>query len=304
MEGKVLHADALGGLGQLTVDPSPVRHSAVLGHPIGHSLSPVLHRAAYASVGLPWTFDAIDVTEATLPGFLASRDASWAGLSLTMPLKQCVGPLLTSTSRIAQLTGAVNTVVFDWSGTERLLRGDNTDVVGIVRAIQEAPHASPLSDVPALVLGAGATAASALVAIHELGLVAVDVLARTPAKAEPLHRIADAVGIDLRIRSLSEWPARHAEASLVVSTLPSGAADPLADAVRAGAELLPMLLDVAYAQRPTTLGRSWTMAGGTCISGERMLLHQAVEQVVLVTGHQPVVSEMDAALRRALEGAP
>lgn len=107
--------------------------AAVLGHPIAHSLSPVLHRAAYAALGLDWTYDAVDVTEETLPGFVAALDDGWAGLSLTMPLKQAVLPLLDHVEPLAEVVGAVNTVLVQGGGARPTLVGANTDVHGLDR---------------------------------------------------------------------------------------------------------------------------------------------------------------------------
>src|SRR4051794_12969885 len=100
------------------------RRAAVLGSPIAHSLSPALHRAAYIELGLDWTYDAIECDEAALPAFVQSLDASWVGLSLTMPLKRAVLPLLAEMSETVRLTGAANTVLFRDGRTV----GDNTDV--------------------------------------------------------------------------------------------------------------------------------------------------------------------------------
>src|SRR3954465_4946696 len=99
----------------------PRSRAAVLGHPTPHSLSPSLHRAAYAALGLDdWRYDAFDVTEEGLPGFVADLDGPWAGLSLTMPLKQTVIPLLDHIEPLAQVVGAVNTVLLQGSGGSRV----------------------------------------------------------------------------------------------------------------------------------------------------------------------------------------
>ena len=91
---------------------SSPRRAAVIGHPVAHSLSPVLHRAAYAALGLEgWTYEAIDTTEEQLPALVNGLDASWAGLSLTMPLKHAVIPLLDHVDPLANVVGAVNTLV-------------------------------------------------------------------------------------------------------------------------------------------------------------------------------------------------
>ncbi len=90
--------------------------AAVLGRPIAHSLSPVLHRAAYAALGLDWTYDAVEVGADGLPAFLEHLGDDWAGLSLTMPLKHAVLPLLATCSELATAVAAANTVVIDEGG--------------------------------------------------------------------------------------------------------------------------------------------------------------------------------------------
>ncbi len=146
------------------------RRAAVLGHPIAHSLSPRLHRAAYAALGLEgWRYDAVDVTEEALGAFLAGLTDEWAGLSLTMPLKQTVLPLLDHVEPLAAVVGAVNTVLVQGGGARPVLTGTNTDVHGIVVALAEALGPQALSGAQpvriAAVLGAGATAASTLAAL-------------------------------------------------------------------------------------------------------------------------------------------
>ena len=156
------------------------RRAAVLGSPIAHSLSPELHRAAYAELGLTgWTYDRFEVDEAALPGFLAELPpGDWAGLSLTMPLKRAVMPLLDEISATAASVEAVNTVVFESSGRRV---GDNTDIPGMVAALRErgverVEHAA--------VLGAGATAASALAALSRVCTGEITVHVRSSARAD------------------------------------------------------------------------------------------------------------------------
>jgi hypothetical protein len=108
----------------------------VLGRPIAHSLSPSLHRAAYAALGLDWRYDAVDVGEPELPGFLDALGSEWAGLSLTMPLKTAVLPLLDEVSALARDVAAANTVLL----RDGRRHGDNTDVPGIVAALAEGRH--------------------------------------------------------------------------------------------------------------------------------------------------------------------
>ena len=121
--------------------PPEACRAAVLGSPIDHSLSPALHRAAYASLGLDWTYTAIDMDEARLPGFMAGLDATWAGLSLTMPLKECVIGLLDSVDDEARELLSVNTVVPRHGGWH----GTNTDVHGIVQSVMRAESVARLA---------------------------------------------------------------------------------------------------------------------------------------------------------------
>ncbi|KRD45094.1 shikimate dehydrogenase [Cellulomonas sp. Root930] len=267
------------------------RRAAVLGHPVAHSLSPTLHRAAYVALGLTdWRYDAVDVTEAELEAFVRGLDDSWAGLSLTMPLKQTVIPLIDHIEPLAEVVGAVNTVLFQG----RTLVGANTDVHGIVAALcLDAPVGT------AAVLGAGATASSALAALAQLGCTSPVVYVRAVARAGGLMRAAHRMGVSPVYRTLDHAAAEIGQADVVVSTLPPHAADPLADRLEHASGTL---LDVAYDPRPTALSVAWAAAGGVVVGGEQMLLHQAAEQVRLMTGHPAPLAAMSAALEDKLAG--
>jgi len=282
------------------------RRAAVLGHPVAHSLSPVLHGAAYAELGLDgWTYDAVDVTSEQLEGFVGGLDASWAGLSLTMPLKQTILPMLDHVEPLAELAGAVNTVLVQRGARGSIaLTGANTDVHGIVAALREGVSDGGLPAHPrAVVLGSGATAASTLAALGELGCPRAVVYARSLARVGPLMRAAHQMGLEPEFRVLDERTAAVcAQADLVVSTVPAHGADHVADAL-AGRAVVGHLLDVVYDPRPTALMTAWRAAGGVAVGGERMLLHQAAEQVRLMTGQVAPLAAMDAALTAAL-GAP
>lgn len=273
------------------------RRCAVLGHPVAHSLSPVLHGAAYAALGLDeWRYEVHDVTEDALPGFLDGLDASWAGLSLTMPLKHAVLPLLDHVEPLAQVVGAVNTVLPQGEGARRTLTGANTDVHGIVAALGEAGVRGDVRR--AAVLGAGATAASTLAALAQLGCTSPTVHVRSAARAGSLLRAAHRMGVEPVLRPLEAGAPELAVADVVVSTLPAHAPDALAAGLVG--PVRGVLLDVAYDPRPTALALAWERAGGTTVGGERMLLHQAVEQVRLMTGHPGPLEAMDTALQAAL----
>ena len=274
-----------------------LRRAAVLGHPVAHSLSPTLHRAAYAALGLEqWRYDAVDVTEEDLPAFIGSLDDTWAGLSLTMPLKQTVIPLLDHIEPLAQVVGAVNTVLLQGGGGSRVLVGANTDVHGLVEALGEGLGGAPVST--AAVIGAGATASSTLAALAQLGCVSPVVYVRAMSRAGGLMRAAHRMGVTPVFRLIDAAAGEIGRADVVVSTLPPHAADALAEAlVGPGAGVL---LDVAYDPRPTALSTAWAAAGGVVVGGERMLLHQAAEQVRLMTGRPGPVAQMSDALESQL----
>ena len=250
----------------------------MLGRPIAHSLSPRLHRAAYAALDLDWTYDAVDCGEDELPGLLDRLDASWAGLSLTMPLKQAVLPLLDEVSELARDVAAANTVML----RDGRRSGANTDVHGIVAALREAGVTTAERPV---VLGGGATARSALAALAVLG-------ARQPVlvvRSEPHETLAAAERLGVRPTLVAYDPAVLDGCDLLVSTLPAGAADALAQHV-AGVRAL---LDVVYDPWPTPLAAA---CDGTVVSGAAMLLHQAAAQVELMTGRTAPLEAMRSAL--------
>ena len=255
---------------------APRRRAGVLGSPIGHSLSPVLHRAAYAALGLDgWAYDAYDVTEDRLAGFLADLDPSWAGLSLTMPLKAAVLPLLDGASPLVEAVGAANTVLL--RDGRRL--GENTDVPGMVAALAAAGVAGAGTIAGAAVLGGGATARSALAA---LAAVTGEVTAyvRTPGRADALAATAEAVGLRLAVRPWSA-AAEGLAAPLVVNTTTAGAADALVAAVPG---TVGTLFEVLYDPWPTPLAAAWTARRATVVDGLDLLVQQAVLQVGLMTG--------------------
>ena len=252
--------------------------AAVLGSPIAHSLSPVLHRAAYAALGLGgWTYSAIECDEAGLPGFIASCDDRWAGLSLTMPLKRAVLPLLDRTEPLAAQVGGANTVIF--AGGER--RGYNTDVPGMVTALAEAGVSAPAS---ATIIGAGATACATLAALRATGLTAAVVHVRDQARAGDLLAAAGRLGVAVELRPFG---SQVRSGGLLISTVPAGAADFYAERALAGSLRPTAVLDVVYSPWPTPLAQAGAESGAAVISGFDLLLHQAARQVELMTGIEP-----------------
>ncbi|MFD7691972.1 shikimate dehydrogenase [Streptomyces sp. NPDC059805] len=265
--------------------------AAVLGSPIGHSLSPVLHRAAYAELGLTgWSYDRFDVDEAALPGFLAELGPEWAGLSLTMPLKRAVIPLLDGISETAASVEAVNTVVVTGDGRRV---GDNTDIPGMAAALRERGIEEVGS---AAVLGAGATASSALAALARVCTGEVVAYVRSEARAAEMRQWGERLGVEVRT---ADWAdaAEALRAPLVIATTPAGTTDALAQAVP---ERPATLFDVLYDPWPTALAARWSMFGGAVVSGLDLLVHQAVLQVEQMTGRAPAPLE---AMRKAGERA-
>lgn len=256
---------------------------AVLGHPIEHSLSPILHRAAYAELGLDWTYEALDVTEAGLSAFLDGLDASWVGLSLTMPLKEAVLPLLTSRSPLADLAQAANTVIVD--GDKK--HGHNTDVGGVVAALHE--HGINTVD-EATILGTGATARSSLIALAELGVERVGMVGRSPVAHERVRALGAELGVAITPLGWNE-AANGLVAPVVISTVPANVAALVADAVP---PVAGVLFDVLYDPWPTPLATAWARCG-VVIGGLDLLLHQASGQVALMTGQPAPVPAMRAA---------
>ncbi|MFG2647492.1 shikimate dehydrogenase [Streptomyces sp. NPDC048436] len=267
------------------------RRAAVLGFPIAHSLSPVLHRAAYADLGLSdWSYDLFEVDEPALAGFVEGLGSEWAGLSVTMPLKRAIIPLLDGISETAASVEAVNTVVF---GADGRRHGDNTDVPGMVAALRERGIEEVES---AAILGAGATASSALAALARVCTGEVVAYVRSDARAAEMREWGERLDVPVRT---ADWAdaAEGLNAPLVIATTPAGATDALSAAVP---ERPATLFDVLYDPWPTSLAARWSAYGGAVVSGLDLLVHQAVLQVEQMTGRAPAPLDV---MRKAGEHA-
>ena len=273
--------------------------AAVLGAPIAHSLSPVLHRAAYQALGLAgWSYEAIECDETRLPAVLGECGPEWAGLSLTMPLKRAVLPLLDEIEPLAREVGAANTVVF--SGGRR--HGHNTDVPGMIAAlagagVTGAPDGSRWQTT-VLILGGGATACSALAAARGLGAAQVTVAVRDPARARDLLAAAARLKVAVTLTGF-DTPLDDAP-EVLISTVPAGAADIYAERI-AHRNLVPRhLLDVVYHPWPTALAAAARTADIPLAGGLDLLLRQAAAQVTLMTGKPAPLPAMRQSLESAL----
>lgn len=264
---------------------------AVWGDPIAHSKSPDLHAAAYRVLGLEWEYGRRQVSAADFASTFGTLDDSWRGLSLTMPLKEEAFRTAATRDRHAELTGAVNTLLLSDAPS-----GFNTDVGGIVDALAEA-RVFEVEHVR--ILGAGATAASALVAAAEIGATRVEVRARRPERASALVALGERMGVAVEARAL-DAPAFGVD--LTIATLPSGTSLP-ADTATALAVNGGVLFDAAYSPWPSALAATW--GGGAVVSGLGMLLHQAVRQIRIFRHGDPAIMLPDeetvvAAMRAAL----
>ena len=258
------------------------RRAAVLGHPIGHSLSPALHRAAYQELGLPWTYEALDVMADDVANFVSACGPEWTGLSLTMPLKEAVLPVLDTRTPVVELTQAANTVVFD----NGLKSGHNTDVSGIVSALQER-HVVSIDS--ATILGSGATARSAMVALHEMGSRECAVVARDGESSQRMRDLGALLGLVVDIVPWSQGSA-VLDRPVVMNTAPAEVAGQLTPPQEAG-----FLFDAIYHPWPTPLASNWA---GEVLSGLDLLVHQALGQVELMTGARVPIAVLRAALDR------
>ena len=277
---------------------------AVLGSPIGHSLSPALHAAAYRELELDWQYEAIEVTSETLEEFITSRNDSWRGLSLTMPLKREVLDMIDQVDPLVELTGSANTLLFHELGGARHTLGFNTDVYGITQSFQTAGYPS-LDSV--LVLGGGATAASAIAAVNRLSARRVYVAVRNPDRAVALGAVGDRHGTEVVIVPLDMAAGLAHEVDAVISTLPNGAAHSLEFSAEDMASTV--LFDVAYDPWPSILATPWIAAGGAVIPGIDMLIHQALIQVrVFVNGSPDMLLDNElavlGAMRASLDAEP
>jgi shikimate dehydrogenase len=283
-------------MGGAATDRGPARFAAVLGQPVAHSLSPALHRAAYAELGLLWTYQAIECGLGEFPARLAQAGSDCAGYSCTMPLKRAALAAAATASERARRAGAANTLLPAGDRTSRSWHADNTDVHGVLAALQEC-GVVPDGRKHVTLLGAGGAAQAVLVALAAGGADGCTVLVRDQARADDLVATAKRCSVAVDVASLHP-NAAELDADLVISTLPAGAADPIA----AGHAWRPrqLLFDVVYRPWPTPLAEAAKAHGASVISGALMLLHQAAAQVTLMTGAPAPIAAMRAALRAAL----
>lgn len=268
--------------------------AGVVGSPIAHSMSPVLHRAAYAALGLHgWTFHRDQVAGGELSAYLDQLSSDWVGLAVTMPLKEEALDLAALVGEEARLVGGANTLL---RHGERW-RAENTDVYGLEQALRGAGLGTVEE---AAVIGSGATARSALLALTRFGVREVTLVVRHRVRPGALE-LAERLGMRARTSRYAEGPASWGAPGVVVSTVPAGGTPPV-DGWSLPEEAV--VCDVVYAGWPTPWATLWQEQGVAVSRGEQMLLHQAVRQVQLMTGQDAPVAAMAAALAEALGEAP
>ncbi|GLZ41408.1 shikimate dehydrogenase [Actinokineospora sp. NBRC 105648] len=273
--------------------PTDLRRAGILGSPVTHSLSPVLHGAAYAALGLPWTYDRIECDEVRLPGLVADLGPEWVGLSVTMPGKRAALSVASTATPRATAVGAANTLV----RTEEGWLADCTDIDGVVGALRTAGFTAGETGV---VLGAGGTACAVLGAFAVLGLSSATVVVRDPARAADAVECAGRLGLALRVERWSEvdFTAAAKSCAVLVNTAPPAATAPIATELSHA----PVVLDVIYHPWPTPLATAVLAAGGSLATGLDMLLHQAFGQVEHFTGRPAPRMVMRDALHEATGG--
>lgn len=254
---------------------------AVLGSPISHSKSPAIHAAAYRVLNEDWTYGSYEVVRGGLKRFIERDGSDHSGFSVTMPLKENAYSFADETDDLSKLTGATNTLV---RLNEKWL-GFNTDIFGITQSI-----GSKLTREieTALIIGSGATATSAMVALAQLAPGSnVDVFARNAKAAKDL--VLFGKSLNLQVRRVRFLFIALSKADLVISTLPGGALDDIAKKLTIRTSFRPkgLLLDVAYSPWPSSIASVWSGRGCPVASGKDMLIWQALAQIRIFKNGNP-----------------
>ncbi|WP_312869147.1 shikimate dehydrogenase [Amycolatopsis pithecellobii] len=268
----------------------------MLGKPVAHSLSPVLHEAAYRALGLvDWTYERVEMDAEGLPGFVSALGPEWAGLSVTMPGKRAALDFATEASARALAAGAANTLVRKDSGWF----ADCTDIDGVIGALRIAGGFAAPPGSTGVILGAGGTASATVVAFAELGVTRARLVVRDPLRAKETVAAAARARVETEVHTWAgtDFAKLAADASVLVSTVPPAAVAGSA----AGLAAVDCVLDVIYHPWPTPLAEAVTARGGRVATGLDMLLHQAFGQVEQFTGHPAPREAMREALRAATD---
>ena len=249
--------------------------AAVLGHPVGHSLSPTLHKCAYEVLGWDWDYTAIEVKSGDLAQFIAANRRIFRGLSLTMPLKEEALMIADSLDPLVKRINAANTLIFE----DHEISAYSTDVSGFAQALAKAEVVIPNE---ITILGGGATARSAIAALDIRGRT-ITVYSRSASRAAQL--INSAISATVEVKDWSEAQS-GLSANLIIATTPSGATDHLFPTQTSGT-----LFESLYSPWPTKLLGRWKDAGGKYIDGLDLLVEQGIGQIELMA-YEPLTLDL------------
>jgi shikimate dehydrogenase len=254
---------------------------AVLGSPISHSKSPIIHAAAYRVLGESWHYDRFEVAKGGLKRFVESDANECSGFSVTMPLKEEAFNFAQETDELSKLTRASNTLV----KVDNRWLGYNTDIFGITQAVRSKIITPPTQT---LIIGSGSTATSAVVAISKIAPGSkIQIFARNSKARSELIQFAVSLGLQAsRCLFLSKGIA---QAALTVATLPGSVLDSVSEKLSKRKSLVPggLLLDVAYHPWPSKFAAYWMANDRPVVSGLEMLIWQAVAQIRIFRNGSP-----------------
>lgn len=266
---------------------------AVLGSPVSHSLSPLLHRSIFSHLGLPINYDAVEVTSGELETFLNKSQGQYDYFSLTMPLKEEALSLSVDIDPLVRRIQSANTLI----RRDDMWSLYSTDGLGFLKALEASGHAKFDS---VLVLGAGGTARAVVGALDEIS-AKISVLGRTSTRSAVLE--ASVLRAEFSYLRWSDTPD-FSPYDLIVNTTPAGAADILANSVsNLSSPQSTLLFDVIYKPWPTVLASRWRDSGGTVLNGSEMLLYQGIAQAELVLGRVLDYQDLAKAIRPILTSA-
>jgi shikimate dehydrogenase len=272
------------------------RTVGIIGWPVDHSLSPAIHNAAFAALGLDWVYVPLPVRPGALAEALRGLPAlGFAGANVTMPHKEESARACASGTEEVRLARAVNTIVVEPEG----LAGHNTDVAGFARFLTKDAGFHP-SGRTALLYGAGGAARACALALARDGLRTLTVVARSSSAAQTLRDVVAGLGTEIDVRT---WEIPSVDADLVVNATPVGSD---------GTSSLPLprlrpdqvAVDLLYRPAVTPLTAAAREAGASAFGGLGMLLHQAALSFELWTGHIPPIDVMSAAALAELSESP
>jgi shikimate dehydrogenase len=248
--------------------------AAVLGSPIGHSLSPTLHNCAYGVLGWDWEYTAIEVKGGDLEKFIETNRKTFRGLSLTMPLKEEALLVADSLDPLVKRINAANTLIFEENGVSAY----STDVSGFVQALTKAEVSIPNE---ITILGGGATARSAIAAVDGRGRT-ITVYSRSASRGAQL--INSSISATVVVKDWAEAQS-GLSANLVIATTPTGATDHLIPTQSATSN--GTLFESLYSPWPTKLLAKWQGLGGKYLDGLDLLVEQGIGQIELMS-HEPL----------------